>query len=97
MCKYKLLKTRYLSCLQLCILTVLEYDKHVMCKIFQLALKIPMIASNVIEFKVISFTLAVKFQLLLLVNFFTCQQESFHCSPVGLISFMRIVYYLIRV
>lgn len=97
-CKYKQLKTRYLLCLQLCIHIILECDKHEMCKIFQLAQKIPMIASNVTEFKVISFTLALKSQLLLLVTFFfSCQQESFCHSLVGLISLMSTVYYLIPV
>ena len=71
MCKSKLLKTWYLSCLQLCILTILGYGKHELCKIFHLAQKIPMTASNVIEFQVISFALALKwFQLLLLITFF---------------------------
>jgi len=55
-----LLKTWYLSCLQLCILTILGYGKHELCKIFHLAQKIPMTASNVIEFQVISFALALK-------------------------------------
>lgn len=56
---------------------------------FQLAQEIPMIASSVIEFKVIFPCCSSKISALATHQFsFPCQQESFCHNLVGLISFM---------